>query len=178
MFKEGELRGHAWVFGDFMGVDFEILPWDVIVQRRIKGISELTEKELGKYCMTNVDPEFPAKVGDGDFIIGGKNFGCGHDHYHACRAIKGAGVAAVVCESSNTNFVRNSIHTGLPVIVYKGIRDKVVQGNELEIDLAKGTISILTTSQELRFKPYPDFLLKMILEGGLYAQLERQIAEG
>ena len=172
-----KMRGKAWVFGDLMDVDWEICPFDIVYQLMNRGIP-VTEEEVGKYCMTNVDPEFPKKVNRGDFIVGGKNFGYGHDHDHACVSIKGAGVAAVICESTNGNFMRNSIHHALPVIAYKGIKEKVKEGDELKVDLAAGTITNLTTGEELHFVPFPDFLLEIIEAGGLYPHMKKQIKEG
>ncbi len=172
-----KLRGKAWVFGDFMDVDWEICPYDVIVQLRGRGIPT-TQEEIGKYCMVNVDPDFPKKVERGDFIVAGENFGYGHDHDHACVSIMGAGVAAVICESTNTNFKRNSIHHGIPVIVCKGIKRKVKEGNILEINLGAGVIENITTNEQFRFIPFPDFLLRIIKAGGIYPHLEKQIQEG
>jgi 3-isopropylmalate/(R)-2-methylmalate dehydratase small subunit len=172
-----KLRGKAWVFGDLLDVDWEIMSWATQRVLREKGIP-LTEEELGKYCMTTVDPEFPKKVKKGDFIVAGENMGYGHDHDTACISIKGAGIAAVLCESTNGNFHRNSIHHGLPVSVCKGIKGKVKQGDELEVDLAEGAVKNITTGEELRFPPIPDFLLEMLAEGGLYPQLRKRIKEG
>ncbi len=172
-----KLRGRSWIFGDLIDVDWKICSYDVIVQIRNQG-KPVTEEELGKYCMTNVDPEFPKKVKKGDFIVAGENFGCGHDHDEPCVSIKGAGIAAVICESSNTNFIRNSIHHALPVITCKGIKEKVKQGDELEIDLAAGSIANVTTGEKMRFVPIPDFLLEIIDAGGLYPYLKKQIKNG
>jgi len=43
------------------------------------------------------------------------------------------------------NFFRNTVHIGLPVIEFKGIKSKVKQGDELEIDLRAGVIKNLTS---------------------------------
>ena len=172
-----KMRGKAWVFGDLMDVDWEICPFDVTSQMKRQGIP-ITEEGMGKYCMINVDPEFPKKVKKGDFIVGGKNFGYGHDHHWACMAIRGVGVAAVICESSNANFIRNSIHLALPVVVCKGIKKKVKEGDELEVDLTAGTINNPTTGGVLRFKPVPDFLMEIVEANGLYPYMEKQIKEG
>lgn len=172
-----KLRGKSWVFGDLMDVDWEICPFDIMNQVRNAG-KAVTPEEMGKYCMTTVDPEFPKKVRPGDFIVAGENFGYGHDHHHACMSVKGAGVAAVVCESSNANFIRNSIHNGLPVVVCKGVKAAVKQGDELEIDLAAGSIANLTTGKELRFVPLPGFLLEMLEAGGLYPYTRERLKKG
>jgi 3-isopropylmalate/(R)-2-methylmalate dehydratase small subunit len=172
-----KLKGTAWVFGDLMDVDWDIISYRTMIALREKKIP-LTEAELGKYCMKNVDQDFPQKVKKGDFIVAGENMGYGHDHDYACTAIKGAGVAAVLCESTNGNFHRNSFHHGLPVVVCKGIKAKVKGGDDLEVDLAKGILKNLTTGDGLRFLPVPDFLLEMVDAGGIYPLLKKQIAEG
>lgn len=168
-----KMRGNAWVFGDLMDVDWEICPFDTLNEMKERGV-RLTEETIGKYCMTNVDPDFPKKVKKGDFIVGGKNFGYGHDHYQACVAIRGAGVAAVLCESTNANFQRNSVHHGLPVVVIPGIKQNVKEGDQLELDLVAGTLVNLTNGKKMSFVPYPSFLLDILASGGLYNHLRDQ----
>ncbi|HTY82282.1 MAG TPA: 3-isopropylmalate dehydratase, partial [Dehalococcoidales bacterium] len=159
-----KLRGKAWIFGDILDVDFDICPIETT-----KGLNRpKTEKEFGAFCMTNIDPDFPKKVKEGDFIIAGINFGYGHDHESAPLSIKGCGVSGVICESTNRNFLRNSVHIGVPVIELPGIKSKVKQGDELEVNLKAGTMKNLTTGESMIFSPYPDFLLEIIEAGGLY----------
>lgn len=167
------MRGRAWVFKGILDVDWEICPFDIQRELRQKGIP-ITDEELGKYCMTTLDPDFPKKVRKGDFIVGAENVGYGHDHFHACRSIRGAGVAAVLCESSNAIFFRNSVECGLPVVECKGVKEAASQGDELEVDLAVGTIRNLTTGRLLHFTPYPSFLLEMVEAGGVYALLQKK----
>lgn len=175
--KATKLRGHAWVFGDILDVDWEICPFETRRTLTAKGLHE-TPETLGPYCMTVVDPDFPKKVKQGDFIVAGENMGYGHDHDHACMSIKGAGVAAVLCNSTNGNFFRNSVEHGLPIIEYPGIRAATQQGDDLEVDLAKGRIRNLTKKEEFQFTPYPPLLLEIIEAGGLYPRLKQQIARG
>jgi 3-isopropylmalate/(R)-2-methylmalate dehydratase small subunit len=175
MSKIKKLRGKAWVFGDILDVDFDICP--IEATRGGEGRPR-TEKDWAKYCMTNIDPEFPKKVKEGDFIVAGENMGYGHDHESGPLAIKGCGVSAVICESTNRNFFRNAIHIGVPVIECRGIKSKVKQGDELKVDLRAGVIKNLTTSEELGFSPYPAFLLEIIEAGGLYPLLKEKLAKG
>ena len=88
-----KMRGNAWVFQGLLDVDVMCGSYDVI---RAKGLME-KEISLGKYAMIGVDPSFPNKVQKGDFIVGGEGVGYGHDHDHPCKAIRGAGVAAIIC---------------------------------------------------------------------------------
>ena len=177
---ENKLTGKAWFFEGVMDVDWEICP--VEHMRGFQEDSSVTYsqrlEELGKYCMTVIDPDFPKKVSLGDFIIGGHGFGYGHDHDHACMAIRGVGVAAVLCESTNSNFKRNAIHHGLPVVEAKGISEIVKTGDMLELSLPLGVISNQTNGKELRFTPYPDFILEILDAGNLYAQLEKNVKAG
>jgi 3-isopropylmalate/(R)-2-methylmalate dehydratase small subunit len=169
-----KLKGKAWVFGDILDVDFDIYPIELT-----KGAGRpKNEKDYGKYCMANIDPEFHNKVKEGDFIIAGKNFGYGHDHETAPLSIKGCGVSAVICESTNRNFLRNSVHIGVAVIEFPGIKNKVKQGDELEVNLKAGTLKNLTTGESMTFSPYPDFLLEIIEAGGLYPLLRVKLAKG
>ena len=172
MGERAVLKGKAWVFGDILDVDFDICPIEAT-----RGKAK-TEEDFGRLCMTNIDPEFPSKVHKGDFIVAGENMGYGHDHESAPLAIKGCGVAAVICESTNRNFFRNSIHLGLPVIECPGIGSKVKEGNELELDLGTGMIRNLTTGEEIGFSPYPDFMLEIIDAGGLYPLIRDRLSEG
>ena len=160
-----------------MNVDWEIcsnlvkrVPKDWTYQQKLD--------ELGRHCMRVLDPEFPDKVQLGDFVVGGEGTGYGHDHDHACMSLRGAGVGAVICEATNTNFKRNSIHHGLPVIEVKGIMDATATGNELELDLGHGRVTNLTTGNVLEFLPYPEFVFEILEAGGLYPQLERQVQDG
>ena len=172
-----KMRGQAWLFGDILDVDYEICAVDVARTLREKGLP-LTAENLGQFCMTMVDPDFPKKVKKGDFIVAGENMGYGHDHDQACLAIKGAGVAAVLCDSTNSNFFRNCVDHGLPVVEYPGIHAATEQGDELEVDLATGRIRNLTKQKEFEFTPYPSSLLAIIEAGGLYPRLTQQVAEG
>ncbi|MBL7175778.1 MAG: 3-isopropylmalate dehydratase [Desulfobacteraceae bacterium] len=175
------LRGKVWRFEGILDVDWEICPLEELRAQafQLRSASEEERlKALGRHCMVKVDPDFPDKVQPGDFVVGGEGTGYGHDHDHACMSLKGAGVGAVLCEATNTNFKRNSIHHGLPVIEVKGIMSETKTGDELEVDLVKGKVQNLTTGKTLTFLHYPDFILGILEAGGLYNQLASQIKSG
>ena len=52
--------------------------------------------ELAKHAMEGLDPEFHSKVKDGDFLLAGKNFGCGSSREHAPIALSTCGIKAVI----------------------------------------------------------------------------------
>lgn len=164
------MRGTAWVFEGLLDVDWEICSFEEFLALREKG-QPVDYQGLGKLCMANVDPTFSQTVKPGDFIVAGENMGYGHDHDHACISIRGAGVAAVVCESTNAYFLRNCLEHGLPVVEIPGILQVVKQGDQFELDLERGVLRVWPQGIELRFSPYPDFLMRILDAGGLYPLL-------
>ena len=82
---------------------------------------------------------------------------------------------AVICESSNGNFIRNSIHHGLAVVEVPGITKMVKEGNILELDLEAGVVKNLSNEEKLRLKPYPEAIFRILEAGDLYVQLQKQL---
>lgn len=169
------MKGKAWVFRGVLDVDWEICPFEISHELQAKGL--FTKEELGKYCMTKVDPDFPKKVQSGDFIVA-EHMGFGHDHDHACLSILGAGVAAVICETAAPYFLRNSIERGLPVVELPGILNAVKQGEKLELDLESGRVKNFSSGVGLKFEPVPAFILERLETGGMIPFLEKEVRSG
>lgn len=170
------MRGKVWKFPGVLDVDWEICSYLLVRQLQEKG--PVTAEDLAPHCLVNVDPDFPAKVNRGDFVVAGSNMGYGHDHDHASMALKGAGVAAVLCESSAPYFLRNSIDHGLPVIEIPDIMSLVDQGDELSVDLRAGRLVNTTKNGEsITFSPLPDFLLEVLEAGGIYPLLKPKYSQ-
>ena len=167
-----KFKGKVCVFGDNLDVDYEIVPF----RKFDAGLIKL--EDVGKWCMSNVDPDFPKKVKKGDIMVTGSNMGCGHDHVWANLAIKQCGISVVIAESFDRNFFRNSIGVGLPIVEYKGINKEVKEGDELEVDLHAGIIKNLTSGKNLKFKPFPDFLQEILEVGGMDPYADKLVAEG
>ncbi|MFC2006451.1 3-isopropylmalate dehydratase [Chloroflexota bacterium] len=169
-----KMQGKAWLFEGLLDVDWGLCPFEIVRTLKDKGVPQ-TYEELAKYAMIGIDPDFPKKVQRGDFIVAGEGIGYGHDHDHPCKAIRGAGVGAIICESTNTNFLRNCIDHGLPIVECRGISNIVKQGDRLEVDLKEGKVKNLRSGAELAFPPFPEFILDILNAGGLYPHLEQQL---
>jgi 3-isopropylmalate/(R)-2-methylmalate dehydratase small subunit len=162
------VKGKVWKFGDDIDTDI-IIPGRYLVLR--------DEKELAEHVMEGIDPEFPKKVKKGDIIVAGKNFGCGSSREHAPIAIKGAGISAVVAESFARIFYRNAINIGLPLLESRGISDHIGEGDEIEIDMAKGILIDIKTGKEFEVEELPDFMLGILNKGGLIPYLRESMAK-
>ncbi|MCX5715375.1 MAG: 3-isopropylmalate dehydratase small subunit [Candidatus Omnitrophica bacterium] len=152
------LKGKAWKFRDHVNTD------DIIAA---KYLTTTDPAELGKRCMETLDPEFVKKIAKGDIIVAGANFGCGSSREHAPIAIKGCSISCVIAKSFARIFFRNSINIGLPIMESKEASRDIEQGDELEIDIAKGTIRNVTKNKTYNASPFPKFMQDIVDKGGL-----------
>ncbi len=157
------LKGKAWKFGDDISTDL-IAPGRYFHLR-----SNLPE--LAKHVLEDADPQFASRMSRNDFVVGGNNFGLGSSREHAPTIIKLAGVSAVLAKSFARIFFRNAINVGLPVLICD--TDKIVQGDSLEVDLARGSIKDVTNGNQLRFSPLPQVMITILNDGGLAAHIEK-----
>ena len=157
------LKGKVHKFGDNISTDL-IAPGRFFHLRN-------NLPELAKHTLEDADPRFIKKVRSGDFIVAGKNFGLGSSREHAPTIIKLCGVSAILAKSFARIFFRNAINIGLPVLECE--TGKIAQGDELEIDLIKGTIRNKEKRVELRFRPLPQVMLKILRDGGLVEHIRK-----
>lgn len=147
----------TWKFGDNIDTD-------VIIAARYLNTSE--PALLAKHVMEDADPSFSSKVGKGDIIVAGENFGCGSSREHAPIAIKAAGVDIVIAKSFARIFYRNAFNTGLLILECKDT-DKIAEGDKLEVSLGNGSIKNLSKNEEYKFEAMPEFMQELVKAGGL-----------
>ncbi len=157
------LKGKAFKFGDSISTD-HIIPGRLAHLR-----SNLPE--LAKHVMEDADPTFASRVKKGDFIVGGNNFGLGSSREHAPLVIKMSGVSAILAKSVARIFFRNAINLGLPVLICD--TDNIDDGDELEVDLGKGTVYDKTSGKRLTFGRLPKVMLDILDEGGLVPYIKK-----
>ncbi len=75
--------------------------------------------EIAKHAMEGIDPNFHSKVQKGDFLVAGRNFGCGSSREHAPIALSQCGIQGVIAVSFARIFYRNAVDGGflLPIEV-------------------------------------------------------------
>jgi len=158
------IRGRAIVYGDKIDTDV-IIPAKYLVYT--------DPAILGQHAMEPIDPEFPKKA-KGAILVAGRAFGMGSSREQAAIALKGAGVLAVVAESFARIFYRNAINVGLPVLQAPGVRARVREGDELEVDLTGGVVRNLTTGETIQGKPLAGLPLEILKAGGLLQYLKNR----
>ena len=158
------IKGRAHKLGDDINTD------DIIAA---KYLVSTDPKELGSHCMESIRPDFVKSVREGDIIVAGKNFGCGSSREHAPVAIKGCGIRAVLASSFAAIFFRNAINIGLPFLESKDV-DNIADGDELEIDLASGTVRNITRGQVYKTQAFPAFLQELVAQGGLMKYMQKK----
>ncbi len=157
------LKGRVFKFSDNISTD-HITPGRLAHLR-----SNLPE--LAKHVLEDADPTFASRVKTGDFIVAGSNFGLGSSREHAPLVIKMAGVSAILAKSVARIFFRNTINLGLPVLICDTAL--IDDGDELEIDLAAGTVKDITNGNQLAFGKIPEVMLHILDEGGLIPYIQK-----
>ena len=144
---------------------------DVIIPARYLNTSDT--KELASHCMEDLDKEFKNKVKPNDIIVAGFNFGCGSSREHAPIAIKASGISLVIAKSFARIFYRNSINIGLAILECPEAVDNIKDGDKVEVDADNGIIYNLTTNQSFKTQPFPEFIQKIIANGGLIETIKK-----
>ena len=157
-------NGKAIKYGDNVDTD-------VIIPARY--LNTIDKKELASHCMEDIDKEFVNKVENGDIMIAGNNFGCGSSREHAPIAIKESGISLVIANSFARIFYRNSINIGLAIIECPEAVESISEGDKVEADLDNGIIYNRTTGKSFETKPFPEFIQKIIANGGLVESIRR-----
>jgi 3-isopropylmalate/(R)-2-methylmalate dehydratase small subunit len=127
--------------------------------------------ELAKHVMEDLDPEFFSRVQKGDFLVAGKNFGCGSSREQAPMAIKYSGIAAVLAKSFARIFYRNCYNLGLPAIECD--TEAIGEGDELEVDLNAGVLNNKTTGKQIKIAPLPPTMQTLLADGGLVEHFKK-----
>lgn len=147
---------------------------DLIYPGRYLNVTD--REKTAEHLFELAHPEIRDQVRPGDFLVAGKNFGCGSSREQATAAVKYAGVGAVLAVSFARIFYRNSINLGLPLVVVKDATDRLQPGDELEIDLAQGLIFDRTTGESYQAAPLDTRAIDLLHAGGLIPYLRKKHA--
>ncbi|MDO5409440.1 MAG: 3-isopropylmalate dehydratase small subunit [Lachnospiraceae bacterium] len=130
-----------------------------------------TIDEMKTHTFESLDPDFAANVKPGDFVVAAENFGCGSSREQAPSVLKALGVKAVLAKSFARIFYRNAINIGLPVIVCKDLYDHVEAGEEMNLSLTEGTVTV--EEKVFTCTKLPAYMQGILDQGGLIASLNK-----
>jgi 3-isopropylmalate/(R)-2-methylmalate dehydratase small subunit len=145
---------------------------DLIIPGRYLTLRD--QAALGAHCLEGLDPGFAQRIGRGDILVAGRNFGSGSSREHAVLALRGAGIAAVVAESVARIFYRNAINLALPVIACPEAASALLADQTAEVDVAAGEIR--QCRKTWRFPPFQGEVAAILAAGGLAAHVRRRLA--
>ena len=158
-----QFTGKVWILGDDIDTDI-IIPTEYLALP--------TVDDMKKYAFSPLRPELAGKIGAGDIIVAGKNFGCGSSREQAPEIIKHLQIRCVIAKSFARIFFRNAINIGLPAIVCKDLPDAVKTGDTLELHMSEGTA--VANGKTYSCTKLPEYMQNILNQGGLIASLNRE----
>ena len=156
------------MIGNVIKYEQDNIDTDVIIPGTYLKIHDYNE--LATHAMEGLDPNFPSKVKDGDFIVAGKNFGCGSSREHAPIALSTCGIKAVIATSFARIFYRNSVDGAflLPIEIDDETYQKISNSDQLEINIETNEIKNITKNEIYSMKPFSEIIAKIISAGGIF----------
>jgi 3-isopropylmalate/(R)-2-methylmalate dehydratase small subunit len=152
----GIISGTVAVFGDYVSAD-------VVLPARH---SFLAPAEMAGHVLEELSPDANARVRAHDILVVGQAFGYGTGRESPSRALRAAGVKAVLGASFARMFFRNAINNGVlvldcPEIVASGI----AEGDRVEIDIDAGAVR--WKDRRFAIPPVPPIVRDIVAAGSL-----------
>ena len=164
------LKGRAWVFGD--DVDTDLIYHN-------KYLAETDPENMPQYAFEYYPGKenYAKQVKPGDFVVAGRNFGCGSSREHAVYCLKFAGVPCVLAETCSRIYYRNAINNAYPVLFVKGISEaiktgRIKDGDELEVNMDTGDIRDLSNGNSFHGDAVSDLERDIMGAGGLFGYMK------
>ena len=173
--EQSVLRGKAWVFTD--DVDTDLIYHN-------KYLAETDPKKMAQFSFEYYPgkEKFAKEAKPGDFVVAGRNFGCGSSREHAVYCLKELGIPVVLAESFARIYYRNAINNGYPVLFVNGLSDaikagKIQDGDELEVNIGTGEIKDVTNGNAFHGDAVTDLEKDIMASGGLIEYLKAAAAK-
>jgi 3-isopropylmalate/(R)-2-methylmalate dehydratase small subunit len=159
------VKGRVWLFEED-NLNTDLMMPQVVFGKPID--------EQVRHVFATYRPGWVDTVQAGDIMVCGRNFGTGSSR-PASTLLKRMGIGAVVAETVNELFYRNSINCALPAMECAGICEFVREGDVVEVDVTNGSVNNVTQGKRLEGSKKPAFLQAIVRSGGI---MERLRAEG
>jgi 3-isopropylmalate/(R)-2-methylmalate dehydratase small subunit len=163
-----KIEGFVYILGEDVNTD-DIVPSHTLTMR--------DPDEMASHTLEFIDPNFVVNIHKGNIIVAGENFGTGSSREEAVNVFKILGVKAIIAKSFARIYFRNLINLGIPGIQLNWDETTFSQGDNLEISLIKGIIVNKTKNKEINFKKLPEFLIRILEDGGIINQLRKKFGK-
>ena len=160
-----KIKGRVLKYGDYINTD-------VIFPGRYTYV-QMSNEEMAKHAMEDLDKDFVNKVKPGDIIVAGKNFGMGSSREQAALCLKYAGISCIIARSFSRIFFRNAINAGLPAISSVEAVEIIREGDIIEVDLDEGVI--IKDGDRVSIPSYPESVLEILKDGGILEHTRKVI---
>ena len=161
------ISGRAAVLGDHISAD-------VVLPARH---SFLRPEQMAENVLMDLSAEANRKVREHSIIVAGEAFGYGTGRESPARALRAAGIRAVIAKSFSRLFFRNAINNGIVVIQCPQLAAMPVQdGDEISIALADGRVQ--WQDRSFSIAPVTDVVAKIVAAGSLIEYGRELIAAG
>ncbi len=157
-----QFTGKVWVLGDDIDTDI-IIPTEYLAMKTIE--------DMKKYGFSPLRPELAAKIGQGDIIVAGKNFGCGSSREQAPEVIKALGIRCVIAKSFARIFFRNAINNGLLLIEQPKLCDDITEGDQITVTVNE---AVDYKGKKYPIASLPENLVEILNAGGLVKAMRKQ----
>ena len=156
------IRGKAHLLGDDINTD---------IHCSSKYFPGKDNGYVARHAFEQLVPGFAAGCRPGDLIVAGVNFGMNSSREQAVHVMREIGIAAIVAQSFGRQFFRNCINNGLPAVECDVGR--LGPGDEVEIDLAAGKVSVPSRGIVRKVAPLPEAIQALLQAGGLIPFLKQ-----
>ena len=151
---------------------------------------DMSLAQMAEVVMHNYDPDFAARCGAGDIVVGGHNFGTGSSREQAVTALAAKGIALVIAASFSQTYLRNAFNNGFLCVENAQLSDwlrahygdrrlagerTIVAEQPLRVDFALGKMTL--GEQTFTFAPLSQVAQKLVLDGGIENQVKKRLAD-
>ena len=157
------VKGRVWMVGK------DDIDTDMIFHNRHLAITDIDE--MGQHTFGNLPgwESFPSDAATGDIVVVGSNFGCGSSRQQAVDCFTSLGVSLLIAKSFGAIYERNAINAGMPIMAADLSDGGLKSGDEIEVDLTTGKVTVLATGKVLEGREFSDVQMEIYQRGGLLA---------
>lgn len=153
-------EGRCWKLPDEIPIDGALLELKYVHLR-------LTDpREISKYVLKSLRPEFSEKCQPGDVLIAGNRFGHGNAHVQAFRGFSYLRVG-IAAEWMPRGAYRGCVIAGVPFLPKcPGITNLCTDGDRIKINFATGIFKNMSSGASAEYESIPEVLRQMVSDGG------------